>query len=139
MLTSQWMLCTEQSKTTFRAPYLGIKKEAMLPSLFHALACLRNNGHGQQLTDADTGLSCPQKQNALLVDRLASHTYRTQQRRQSDACSALDVVIEAAELVPILLENSTSGHMVTTAGERHQTSFDGGIDCMSPGRGYMLQ
>jgi len=93
-------------------------------SLAHAFFAGRRD---EQLSDAGTGLACAEEEELLLGELLASQSERAQQSGQGNACGALDVVVEAKYLVPVLFENS-EGRTVAKVFELNQRPWEYHLD-----------
>mmetsp|Transcript_12406 Transcript_12406/g.35880 ORF Transcript_12406/g.35880 Transcript_12406/m.35880 type:complete len:314 (+) Transcript_12406:992-1933(+) len=85
---------------------LGIDEPNLLPRLFHALARFLANGHGDQLGNADAGLASTEKEEVVLGQLTSRNSRGSKDTREAHRCGALDVVVEAAGLVLVVLEEA---------------------------------
>lgn len=76
----------------------------------------------EQIGDANAGFTRPHDQNAVLLDLRFGHLQRPVDARETHARSPLDVVIEGALIVPVLLQQSER-ILVAEILELHQTLF----------------
>mmetsp|Transcript_33427 Transcript_33427/g.60388 ORF Transcript_33427/g.60388 Transcript_33427/m.60388 type:complete len:218 (+) Transcript_33427:1061-1714(+) len=102
-----------------------INKKTLLACLFQRSAELLMHEFGEEITNTRTSFTSAVKQNTLVLQTFSSGTESSHNARNSDGSCTLNIVIEAAHLLSVIIQQS-KGISVT---EILKLNHDMGLPC----------